>query len=97
MPANPKVQSTDSPGLPWVPRCPSKAWYLIWHSQELCFQGRLQESPARWRTRAGADKAPQWAAVGLVFYPRAWLGLTAAWDQTGTSLTLSDPQFPAFY
>lgn len=41
--ANPKMQSTDSSGLPWVPRCPNKAWYLIWHSQDLCLQGDYRD------------------------------------------------------
>lgn len=74
MPANPKVQSTDSPGLPWVPRCPNKAWYLIWHSQELCFQGRLQEFPCQVEDPGRSRQSPSVGCCRAGFLPQslAW-------------------------
>ena len=41
----PELGNTDSPGLPWVPRCPDQARYLIWHAHRCGFQGATAGVP----------------------------------------------------
>lgn len=67
--ADPRARHADSPGLLWVPHCSARAQYLIWHSQELCFQGASAGIPFLAEVPGGAGKAPHGAAPDLVSPP----------------------------
>ena len=67
--ADPRAQPTDSPGLPWAPCCPDQAQYLIWHSQQLCFQGAIAGIPFLARIPGRSSHSPsQGPTVGLVLH-----------------------------
>lgn len=64
--ADPGAWNADSPGLPWASHCLDQARYLIWHSQELCFQGAiagfpfLAEVPGRSRQSPSQGEHKTW-------------------------------------